>query len=302
MENKISHCNVLGRSEPLFIEASLFKRNLWVLSVFSLPVIYLGLILAVFIHEVVGHGLTAALLGGRFNGFGILLDGMGWANIDVTGLSDLSQALMFFSGAFYTTVFAALFFTLSAAFKRNHFITLAFLFFAITSLLDGLPYFFWDAIYLGGIGDFSMIWFLYHNSVLRITFITLGGFLMVSAIVFFNVRYYKIAYSWLGEGKSIKLKEGIILSSMIFLLQALAWFLLDWNQLIPGIGSLPNVFALAIVLITLIPLTISYKVENDRELGQEISDVKTPISVVWIVCAAVIFVIMVWLQKGVIFS
>lgn len=298
----VSPRNTTESSTSFFIEENRFTRNLWTMSLFSLPIIYLGIILAVSIHEVIGHGLTAALLGGQFKGFGILLDGMGWAEVELVGLSDLSRALMLFGGVFYTTIFSLLFFALSVAFKRNRFIRLTFLFFAITSLLDGLPYFFWDAIYLGGIGDFSMIWFLYHSHILRMVVIVLCGSLMAITIVLFNIHYYKIAYSWLGEGKQIKLKGKILFSCMIFLLQVLGWFSLDWNQLIPGIDSLPNILALAIVLVTLVALVAFYKVEQFDESRQETSSTKTPIYMAWLACMGVIFLILQWLQKGINFS
>lgn len=298
MDNLYSR-NLTESSAPLFIEASRFRRNLGSLFLFSLPVIYLGIILAVTIHEVLGHGLTAALLGGRFNGFGILLDGMGWADVEMDGLPELSKAFVFFAGAFYTTVFSLLFFALSTAYKRKPILRLAFLYFAITSLLDGLPYFFWDAIYLGGIGDFSMIWFLYHSHGLRIAVIVLCGLLMVIGIIFFNMQYYKVAYSWLGEGKPIQLKGKIIFSLVIFALQAMGWFSFDWNQLIPGVGLLPSVFALVIVLVTLILLIVFYEIKSFKESGHERSGAKMPIYLAWGVCMAVVFLIGLWVQNGI---
>jgi hypothetical protein len=283
----------------LVVDERRFRRNLWILGLFSLPVTYLGILLAVLIHEVIGHGWTAALLGGRFNGFGILLDGMGWADVELAGLSDLRKALVFLGGAFYTTVFSLLFWTLSMAFKRNYFMRFTFLLWSVICLLDGVPYFFWDAIYLGGIGDFSMIWMLYHNPILRMLSIGLCGPWMAIAIVLFNIHYYEVAYSWLGEGKPIQLKGRVMLALVIFLLQSLGWFSLDWNQLIPGIGPLPNILALVIVLVTLVTQIAFSKIHSFKEPAQEIVPAKTPIIAAWIACAGAVFSILQWLQNGV---
>lgn len=299
MDNNLSQPVALGASESLFVEASRFRKNLWVLVLFSLPVLYLGILLAVFLHEVVGHGLTSALLGGRFNGFGILLDGMGWADVDLAGMSDPGKALVFLGGAFYTTVFALFWGALSLVFKRNYFLRLTFLLWAGTSLLDGLPYFFWDAIYLGGIGDFSMIWMLYRNPGLRMLSIGLCGPLMIAAIVLFNVHYYRIGYAWLGEGKPVKRREKVMLALVIVLLQVLAWFSLDWNQLIPGIGSLPNILAVAIILVTHISLVAFDKVQRLQAPVQKIVSVRAPLLAAWIACAGTAVSIVGWLQNGV---
>ena len=39
------------------------------LAFFALPIVYVAEILGTIIHEVLGHGLSAVLLGGQFSGF-----------------------------------------------------------------------------------------------------------------------------------------------------------------------------------------------------------------------------------------
>ncbi len=302
MSKNISEHTMAEAHTSLFIEKSRFRRNLWTMSLFGLPIAYLGIILAVFIHEVAGHGLTALLLGGQFKGFGISLDGMGWADIGIDGFSTLSKALMFAAGGVCTTLLSVLFFGLSLAAGRNYPTALACLFLGVAGLLDGLPYFFWDAIYLGGMGDFSMIWLLYHDRALRVMVIAGCGALMAAGIILFNVRYYKIACAWLGEGPPIHLKERISLALLIFLLQVLAWLGFDWNQLIPGVGLLPGLVAMAIALAALIPVTAFHRIEGLEEPGPGRLQVGGLMWAAWILCMLVIVLILQWLERGVAFS
>ena len=47
------------------------------------PFAYVGQLLSVLVHEVLGHGLAAVFLGGRFSGFQIDFNGMGRAYVDL---------------------------------------------------------------------------------------------------------------------------------------------------------------------------------------------------------------------------
>ncbi len=58
------------------------KFSLWI--AFALPIAYVGIILAVVIHEVVGHGVTAVVSGGVFEGFVVYPDGGGFAAPNAT--------------------------------------------------------------------------------------------------------------------------------------------------------------------------------------------------------------------------
>ena len=57
-----------------------FLRRIVTLVLFVLPWGYVGVIAGVAVHEVVGHGLTALAVGGRFEGFELEWYGMGWAS------------------------------------------------------------------------------------------------------------------------------------------------------------------------------------------------------------------------------
>lgn len=142
------------------VDRKRFGKNILRLFLFSMPVMYLGAILAVSLHEIVGHGITARLL--------------------------------------------------------------------------------------GGIGDFSMISLFYPDRLLRIAVIALCGFLMSAMIVLFNAWYYRIALRLVEEGRPVGRKRKAAVCLMIFLQQALCWFVYDWNQIVPGVGILPSVLGVAV--------------------------------------------------------
>jgi hypothetical protein len=284
-----------------FVDAARFRRNLTEHLVFSLPVLYLGIILAVSVHEIVGHGLAAHLLGGRFKGFGLAIDGMGWANVDILGLPASGKALVLWAGASATAVFSLVFFLLSMFFKARPYAQTAFLLLAVVCLMDGVPYFFWDAVLLGGIGDFSMIWMMYPDSTVRAAVILLFGLAMTAGIVYFNTRFFRISCRRLGEGKSLTLGGRAVLAFMILLLQAFGWFTFDWNQLVPGVGLLPGIVALALTLATLgflIRPRMNTRIDSP---GTTRVRGKAPLIAAWAISAGMALCIALWLQKGVTF-
>jgi L-asparagine transporter-like permease len=266
---------------------------------FSLPVIYIGIILSVFVHEVFGHGLTALLLGGQFKSFSILLDGMGYAKIDVSNLSEPEIILMLLSGAGFTSFIFLLFLIFSMVLRKKTFLSIAFLYFAFACLLDGVPYFFWDAIFLGGVGDYSLIWALYPNFAVRIAVILLCGSLLLFGIAFFNFLSLKYWSGWMAEVNRLTTRWKIVLCLILFSLQAVGWLSFDWNQLIPGIGALPSAAAIGFTLFFLIILSSVYKFSENQPPQEKVSHSKKAISLAWAFCIALAITIIVWFQNGV---
>ncbi len=219
-------------------------RRLAALTLLSLPVLYLGIILSVICHEAAGHGLAAVILGGRFNGFGIAPDGFGWAAVDAGALSAPRRIAVLAAGAGSTVLMTAVFFILGAVLRKKPLISYVLTLLGMTFAGDGLPYVFWDAVFLSGVGDFSMIWLHVPSAALRISAAAASGALMAGAIVWANLRYARIARDWAG---------GLSAAACLILLalQGAAWFLFDWDQLVPGVGLLPGITGCAIALVTL---------------------------------------------------
>lgn len=274
-------------------------RNLAALFLFFLPVLYLGIILAVALHEIAGHGLAAHVLGGRFNGFGLRLDGMGWAEVDVRDLSPSVQALVFLAGALATTFFSLILFALGLAFRRRTHAHLALFLLAFICLQDGQPYFFWDAIFLAGIGDFSRIANLFPSLALRIATIALCGLMTAGGIILFNTWFLKAACRLVDEGNRTTLRGRAALSIMMLTLQAVGWFMFPWDQVVPGIGLLPGLSAMALTIATLLFHVRPRRLESRGGPPHPEQFFRTPMLVAWTACLGTAAGIALWLQKGV---
>jgi hypothetical protein len=124
------------------------------LALFVLPLIYVLEVLDTNIHEVLGHGLTAVLLGGQFYGFTVKWDTMGWALADIqTGATAAYHILFSASGIIATTVCGLILWGLVFLFRRRPDIQLALLVGAFVLLIDGLDYVVWNAYHPIPSGD-----------------------------------------------------------------------------------------------------------------------------------------------------
>jgi hypothetical protein len=265
----------------------------------AIPLLYLGAVLAVSVHELIGHGLVTRLLGGKFNGFGITLDTMGWAEIDAARLPGRLKALVLLGGAACTIVVSLVFIALGTIVAKGEIARFICLIMGFCFMIDGLPYFFWDAILLGGIGDFSFLYLMYPHGSLRIAVIALCGPLMAGIIFAFNSGYYRIALRVAGgwSRTSARLKAGLAVA--ILLQQALFWLAFDWNQVVPGAGIAPSLLGLAIAAAA---LTFSCfrrtGADGFRTLERE-PRLGAPLAVAWTACAAAMLCIALFLQNGI---
>lgn len=218
-------------------------RRIVALALYMLPLLYVSSILAVCVHEVIGHGLVAQLLGGEFNGFTIKLDGMGWADIDAAGLALPELTAMYLGGAVCTALLCLLFLSLGISKRFSPVTRFTFALLSFGFLLDGFPYYLWDAILLGGIGDYSMIWNYYPSEILRKTVIALSGIGLSAGIIACNTIWFHMGARMIGQKKG--------LSVMLLALQVMCWFAFDWNQIVPGAGLLPSITGIALATGTL---------------------------------------------------
>ncbi len=280
-----------------------FRKDLLLLSLQLLPIIYIGTIMSVIFHEIVGHGLSCSLLGGTFDGFGILIDGMGYAMINSLNLSIPSVIIVLLGGIIVTTILAIVFFILSHRFRNNNLLSLTFLILAFTAFMDSIPYFFFDAIYIGGIGDYALIYSMVPSETTRYLVITLLGILMIGGIILFNSIFIKYSTHVLSRNKQISRKNQLSLFIYAFILQLIGWISFDWNQLIPGIGLIPVILG---VLVTIVVLAGLFIKKNNVERSDDVQKEdklawKRFIIISWGVCFVLIATIIFWLQFGVIF-
>jgi len=70
------------------------KKKFWIFVSFIIPAMFIGL----FIHEVLGHGLTGVLLGGKLEGFSLFSNGsFAWTYI--SGLGQTGEGVMLLAGS-----------------------------------------------------------------------------------------------------------------------------------------------------------------------------------------------------------
>lgn len=196
---------------------------------------YFAIIAAVVVHEAVGHGLVAMALGGDFRGIGIYWDGMGWADVDIIRLSPVRQAMVFAGGFISTTIVAAILFFSSFRLRKKPFSGVVITPIAFAFLMDGAPYFFWDGIFKGGIGDVSGILRLYPGKALQIFIISSSAVLILGGIILFNALMYRNLRLIFSSEKNNR-KTGIIIAAVLFALQTLAWLSFDWSQIVTVSG------------------------------------------------------------------
>jgi hypothetical protein len=245
-----------------------FGKNLAAMFLYYFPVLYLGIILSVTLHEILGHGLVALAMGGKFKGFGLYPDGMGWADIDVSGLSEPRIAFVLFAGGSCTAIASLIGIALGMAMRKRFHAHAGLLLCAFVCLMDGMPYFFWDAIYLSGVGDISGIYRMYPIPLLRIGVISISGLLMAAGIIAFNVLVFGISNRRMSEGGNVNLRGRISISALLLLLQAAGWFSFNWNELVPGVGLLPGISAMALTAAVL-AILLSRGVQAEPRAVQE---------------------------------
>lgn len=289
-----------------------FKRDVVLFVLWMIPMVYLAMIAAVMAHEVIGHGIVAAALGGTFSGFGIRPDAMGWASVDIISLTPLRQAIIFAGGAVVTTVMSLLLFALGYRWRNRFFSAATCWVFAFAFLCDGVPYFFWDSIYQGVIGDPSAILRLYPLEGMRIAWIIGSGLLGVASIWGFNHLMLKGILRFLKNSLQASPKEIVVVASTLFAIQSLAWLSFDWQQLIPvaDIGILPVIVPIALTAIAL--GAEAFRAMKRAKITGEMTATggvnkaaiswKTPLILAWGSAIAVAAIIVAWLQYGVSFG
>ena len=90
------------------------------LVLFALPLLYVAPILSTAVHEILGHGLSAVLLGGEFSGFALKWDAMGWAYSHLPADAPAAdQIVQLASGVIATAVCGALLWGLVFFFRKR---------------------------------------------------------------------------------------------------------------------------------------------------------------------------------------
>ena len=276
------------------------------LALFALPLIYVAEVLDTTIHEVLGHGLTALLLGGQFSGLAVKWDTMGWALADIPADATVTYHILFSaSGIIATTVCGLILWGLALLFRRRPDIQLVLLVGAFVLLIDGLDYVVWNAYYPSPpMGDVSKI-ILFYKAFELPGFTVIRWVLLITGVLFFAGTAFYFCTSIFMRIEALVLNGGQftgksrILALFLFLaLPGAHEFLsFDWNQIAPGIGRVPNV-ADALSIIVIAGLLFWYRPK--LKIGNSIPPITWRQIVVSGTCLLVtVAALALWLNEGV---
>lgn len=280
-------------------------RNTVLLALFLLPLLYVGEILAVAVHEILGHGLAAVALGGTFDGFVLKWDAMGWAYTSLpAGASATDTIVLVAAGVTATTVIGLVFLVCAYVFKRRVDIRLCVLVLSFACLMEGIPYVLWNSYHPRPPGDIGTILTLRcagqvpHGSVLRIVL------LIVSGIMFLAVTFLQCALIFQGLEQALLAGERLrpharfrILLLFLAIPGAAGWFMFDWDQLAPGIGLLPCVVGAASIVVSTIVL-YRFSLKPNSEIPG-LTPTGYHILVSWGFLVLTVVLTLLWFQKGV---
>ena len=246
-----------------------------VLALFVLPIGYVAEILSVAIHEILGHGLSAVLLGGSFSGFVLKWDAMGWAYSALPATAPLLHHVLYLaSGVIATTVCGLTLFGLVFLFRKRLDIQLALLVVSFICLMDGIPYVLWNAYHPVPPGDIGWIIALScgqrvpEASAIRWALLVVGTLLFAGTTFYFSALVFiRMEAMILGGGQFTGKSRVLALFFLLALPGSVGWFTFDWDQLAPGIGLLPDVVgALSVIVVAALLFWYRPKLKHENRI------------------------------------
>ncbi len=260
------------------------------------PLSYVASISSTAVHEILGHGLTAWLLGGTFSGFVLLPDGMGWAYCECKEHWVAKLA----AGMAAAGAVGLLLLAVCIAIRRSPLARLSLLVFAMMLLLDQVSYGFWNALFPRPPGDLGRILAgLQTGPAVRC------GLAGALGITWLTTTFGACLMMWRSlEDILGRLDRGrALLTAAVFVAGpgVAYWLAFDWNQLIEGVGYLPAVTGAC--LHALLPAPLIALRRNDVS-PVVISPRRWAVWLwaSWIVCASLIAMLLLWFRHGVFFA
>ena len=204
------------------------------------PYGYFGMLLGVAVHESAGHGLASLALGGRFVGFQLDFDGMGWAFVPLPAAAAAwKHVVMLSAGILATSVIGTALMLAACLLRKRPWLALPLLVVSFAVLMDGIPYVLWNAVHPVPPGDIGRILAITGSTVARVSLVAVGAILMIGLTWFFTAGVFSGIQSWVTGGG--ELTGGLRLLSLLILGAVLAWSMeFDWDQIAPGIDPIPN--------------------------------------------------------------
>ncbi|MFH1107963.1 MAG: M50 family metallopeptidase [Planctomycetota bacterium] len=272
------------------LSTTAFGLRLLLCVAFASPVGYVAYISGVAIHELLGHGVTAWLLGGTFQGFALMPDGMGWA----VSSAPKSENIVLAGGVIVGMAFGL--FLLPLAYRFTHPLArMTCLLFAVCSFEDAAPYVFWNSVFPRPPGDFGRILLDLQSEWLRWSLVVGFGTAYIATSVGCSIAVFRCFESLLGCLTKV---QAIILAWVFFGLGGgIAWFGFDWNQLIQDVGRLPQ-FAGAALQFAIAPILVATRGKERPAISVSNRCWVVSITSAWFAAGLLVAVLLLWLQHG----
>ena len=238
--------------------ASSLLWNAVLLALFLIPIVYMGEILAVAVHEIAGHGLAAVALGGTFDGFVLKWDGMGWSHSTLPAdASAIHEILHLAAGVVASTATGTALLLVAYVVRRRVGARLCVLILSWACLMEGIEYTLWNSYHPVPPGDIGriMIWWnaaeFPHATTIRISLLVASGIMFLTAtFVLCALTFQGIEQALLAGDRLPPRARFWILLLFLAIPGGAIWFMFDWNQLAPGIGRLPCIAGAASMVIS----------------------------------------------------
>ncbi len=279
------------------METTSFPKRILSFLAFAVPVAYIGTLVTVIIHEIIGHGLTGILIGGKATGLLLRADGFGSVLFSEFPNNIPGMVAMFLAGPLATLVVGSVAIIFAWIWRKSYFLSLTLLILGANMLLEGPPYLFWNAYNHIPPGDVGKIFELIPSTALMNSILIVGGIVTLVSIILVNIAFVKMAERWIGNGIVLTKGKRFSVFLLIFLMQATSWFIFDWNLLAPGLGQLPNLVGVGCTLLVLI--IAWFRIPSSLSQDESIRNVSKWISGAWITLIIIVTIILVWFQTGI---
>lgn len=258
---------------------------------FAGPTAYVAMIFAVAIHELLGHGVAALVLGGTFSGFALMPDGMAWAAAWAPNHTNAVLAAGVAAG-----VLVGIILLLVATRLAHPLARMACLLFAFCSLEDATPYAFWNSLFPRPPGDLGRILMDLQGESLRWSLVIGFGCAYLATTVGCTIALFRCFESLVGS--LTKLQASLLAWVFFGLGGGITWFGFDWNQLIQDVGRLPQ-FVGAGLSIAIAPVLVAIRKTKLEAITVSSRCWTLCIVSAWAAAALLVVVLLVWLRHGV---
>ncbi len=243
-----------------------------------LPLAYAATIAAVAIHEVLGHGVTAILLGGTLDRVVLRWDGMGYASTRLPeNCAPVLQMLQLAGGALATIITGLPIFLIGVLLPSKSAWKLPLVVVGTLIALEGFTYLFFNSVYPRPPGDFGRLLGIWQYTSLpghaigRAAMVLLGGAGTLAVMFLASAILHDTIACRLSESARPSLAMSIyVLAGFVILPSVLLSYMFDWNELIVGVGPFPNHVIVALTVVCAIAVLCrqhSKRRGNDNAIG-----------------------------------